>query len=422
MSGNRKLLLLLTVFLTGIAVYGTKVHAEEKASGKIYTVKQDGTGDFDTIQAGVDSVPTGSTLWIYEGVYNENVCIKDKTINLYGVNRDACILQSANDYYHSIPLTIGAGSVENLTLYGYTDKQLGDNWIFRPYCADEAYINSFYDDYARSIATEYEGYTVHIDQDYLAGKQLRFRNCLILSENNYCVGSGLRRDCSLLFERCEFRAYAKGGNVLLHDGANPDYYGECFVGFKDCTFYNYTGIYFFAVRSIKDENKINLSFQNNKVYTVGYTDNDTYPENRYSGGTLDTMQRLSTENRLMGSGFSAGAQISFFTPHETMQFMEALLACSPSSYIAPEVPEGILVLWASDALSTAPGSFPIWVENFDEQQREDGWCGSSCFYLTPDSSGNTLAQMNNSSQPPVMPESSPLQSARQPVYRPLRQR
>lgn len=421
MFGNRKFLL-LTVFWAGIIVSSLSVHAEKGNSQSVYTVKQDGTGDFRSIQEGVDTVPSGSTLWIYEGIYNENVCITDKTINLYGVDRDACILQSANDYYHSIPLTIGAGSVENLTLYGYTDKQLGDNWILRPYCADEAYINSFYDDYARSIATEYEGYTVHIDQDYLAGRQLSFRNCLILSENNYCVGCGLRKDCSLLFDHCEFRAYAKGGNVLLHDSANPDYYGECFVGFNDCAFYNYTGIYFFAVRSIEDNNRINLSFKNNTVHTVGYTDNDTYRENRYNGCTLDTIRLLSTEGRLIGSGFSAGTRISFYTAHETEQFVEELLACSPLSYIAPEVPEGILVLWASDMLSTTPGCFPIWVENFDKQQREDGWCGSSCFYLTPDSSGNTLTQMNGVTQPPLTSQSNLPQSVRQPVFHPSRQR
>ncbi|MDE6983521.1 MAG: hypothetical protein K2O99_03160, partial [Lachnospiraceae bacterium] len=58
----------------------------------IYEVKPDGTGDFVAIQEGVDSVASGDTLLIHPGVYEENVVIKDKIVNLLGVSSEYCIL------------------------------------------------------------------------------------------------------------------------------------------------------------------------------------------------------------------------------------------------------------------------------------------------------------------------------------------
>ena len=63
------------------------------ASQEKYTIKQDGTGDFASISEAVAAVPSNSTLIISEGVYNEQVMIKDKTIHLEGTDRENCILQ-----------------------------------------------------------------------------------------------------------------------------------------------------------------------------------------------------------------------------------------------------------------------------------------------------------------------------------------
>ena len=46
------------------------------------TVKQDGTGDFTTIQAAVDSAQNGDTVLVWPGVYVENILIYDKSITL----------------------------------------------------------------------------------------------------------------------------------------------------------------------------------------------------------------------------------------------------------------------------------------------------------------------------------------------------
>ena len=46
------------------------------------TVKQDGTGDFTTIQAAVDSAQNGDTVLVWPGTYVENILIYDKSITL----------------------------------------------------------------------------------------------------------------------------------------------------------------------------------------------------------------------------------------------------------------------------------------------------------------------------------------------------
>ena len=62
--------------------------SEATLEGNIYKVKQDASGDFETIQEGVSNVESGDTLLIYPGIYEENVEIIDKTVNLIGVSRD----------------------------------------------------------------------------------------------------------------------------------------------------------------------------------------------------------------------------------------------------------------------------------------------------------------------------------------------
>ena len=78
------------------------------ASQEKYTVKQDGTGDFASISE--------STLVIYEGIYNEQVNIVDKTVHLEGINRENCIIQYNGDNYFESPLSVAAGKINNLTI------------------------------------------------------------------------------------------------------------------------------------------------------------------------------------------------------------------------------------------------------------------------------------------------------------------
>lgn len=74
MVSFRKSFILFLASLAGVfLLHGTAVHAREVTDilaeaaqeGAIYEVIPDGTGDFVSIQEGVDSVASGDTLLIY---------------------------------------------------------------------------------------------------------------------------------------------------------------------------------------------------------------------------------------------------------------------------------------------------------------------------------------------------------------------
>ena len=89
-------------------------------------------------------------------------------------------------------------------------------------------------------AAGYNGYVVHIEQNYLQNRSLIFRNCEFLSDNSHCVGCGLRKGCNLVFDNCIFRSFVTGsGSMFLHDTPIDGDYGSCDVSIKDCQFYTH---------------------------------------------------------------------------------------------------------------------------------------------------------------------------------------
>lgn len=65
---------LLTIFLISFNILPAKATT--------ITVKQDGTGDFQTIQEGIYASFDGDTVLVYSGIYNENVLINNRDITL----------------------------------------------------------------------------------------------------------------------------------------------------------------------------------------------------------------------------------------------------------------------------------------------------------------------------------------------------
>lgn len=358
--------------------HGHKAHARQKR----FTVRQDSLGDFSSISEAVNAVPSGSTLIIYEGVYNEHIDIIGKTINLEGRSRDNCIIQYNGSNYFEPPLFTAAGRVSNLTLYSCADKN-GD-WIHQPPAVIDPDIP----------ASKYKEYSLHVEQDYLSGRELAFENCLFVSDKSHCVGMGLRKDCEVSFTNCEFRAYGSGGVIFVHDTPLTDYLGESSLRFTDCTMYNYNSIYFFYVHCFNMSNRVNLTFQNVTVHTIGYSNPSVYnADNAYIGRNIETLNKLDASELLIQNGYRLNDLVFCLDAEETRQYAAESSACVSSLEHKISLPEGITRLLNGELPSTPGNMFPICINNRDLQSG-DGWCGCANFFLTSDSHGNTFAEMN----------------------------
>ena len=131
-----------------------------------YIIAQDGTGDFQTIQEGVDNASDGDTLIVYPGIYTEAVQVMGKEVHIIGLNKDLCIIQYDAASYRKSPLTVGAGRIANLTIYGM------DSGVGQPVLTQEeiAAINAEIVGDSWERQKNYKGYAVHVDQNFLYGR------------------------------------------------------------------------------------------------------------------------------------------------------------------------------------------------------------------------------------------------------------
>ena len=214
--------------------------AKQKYTKGTYHVSKDGTKDFTSIATAVVLVPSGSTLIIHEGVYNESMDIQSKLINMRGVSKENCIIQYDTANYAHVPLNIAAGTYENLTIKGYHKAQK---------------------------TGAFSGYAIHIDCDSLTGQAVTFNNCNIISENAYCVGIGLRRGAKITFRGCTFVA-KKQGVMLFHDSQNPSLAGKASINIENCVLNN-SAESLIVTQCISDASVTNLTCKNNTVYGIG---------------------------------------------------------------------------------------------------------------------------------------------------------
>ena len=80
---------------------------------KTWTVDDDGSADFHTIQEAVNAANDGDTIFVRKGVYYENVVV-NKTVSLIGENRSNTIIDGSRIG------TVVKIAVDNVTLYGFT--------------------------------------------------------------------------------------------------------------------------------------------------------------------------------------------------------------------------------------------------------------------------------------------------------------
>ena len=379
---KRKMRYICAMLFMICCISGMRVNAQED---KIYYVRQDGTGDFTSIQDGVNQVEDGAVLIITPGVYNESVTVTDKTIRLIGTNREKCIIMASAENYHNIPLTIGAGMVSNLTIYG---RNLSGEYI-QPVSLNENTAYEWQD--------TFPGYAIHIDQDYSYGRELIIDNCKVISDSNQCIGIGCRGKSTIQISNSELIANGQGGCIYLHNNSNPELDGDAQFIMKNCRLTNYKCPYIMALHSMGKSNPLYLTFENVMASTVAYEDMTCY--NTWNENTwfdVRALQSYAVKQYLQENGYysaAAGQLLHTYSVAQRRQFSASLQNNSLLKERS-ELEEGITILQSDTIGSSSTACQVIDIANAEHDEQADGWCGLSGIYLTQESKNNTLIEMN----------------------------
>lgn len=374
-------------------------------SGEVYEVIPNGSGDFTTIQEGVNAVMSGDTLLIYPGVYEENVEIYNKTVNLLGTDKEQCILQYDSTKYNAVPLTMGAGNVSNMTIYGYRPEDMEEVSHAK---TSTMLFNNDSEETIEVWQSKFSGYAVHIDQDYSFGNDIRFENCRIVSNNNQCVGIGSRGDNDIVFEQCELYSNGTGGCIYFHNTPDITFAGETQFVLKDCELKNYKCPYVIAMHSFGIQNPVYLTFQNVKVSTVAYERKGVYSSsNMNTFLDVDVIKGLDFTSNLEGTGLYSSMDTQMVTRYDDKESFRYITHTRNQLNISDELPkltEGIsymkMIETAREYVEAEKKEevksrkrYTIDVYN-NSQIIGNGWCGLDNIYLTEESYGNTLIEMN----------------------------
>ncbi len=343
------------------------------SGSKLLVVSKDGkNGAYKTISEAVSEAADGDIIVIYPGEYNESLDIRDKDIILLGLDKDTCIIKYDTSVYSKPVLNGAAGLFCNLTFYGYRPKDsalLGDS-ASSFICPDN--LDEFF-----------SGYVIHIDDDYEFGHSIVFNNCNIISENNNCIGLGMRDHFSASFNNCYIRSVGIAGILYVHD---PDTF--LFAGtdmhllFKDNVWENYGYPYLIFTKSINCTNRIEVTFQNVTTYSYASAMNGTYIDgNAYNGADL----------RLVAAGLATTSTPVYVMDNAKYgECIKALRSGSasgfPGIYYITDVAE-------IDAALPPRIATPYYVHN-PYNIPGTGFAGSNTLHLTDDSFGNTLEEMN----------------------------
>lgn len=259
----------------------------------VYNVALDGTGDFTSLATAVALVPSGSTLIVHEGIYNEALDIQTKQINMKGVSKDTCIIQYDTSNYVHVPLNIASGTYDNLTIKGY---------------------------HKAKQTAPFAGYAIHIDCDSLTGQAVTFNNCNIISENAFCVGLGLRKGAKITFRGCNFVA-KKQGIMLFHDSQNPNLAGNATINIENCVMNN-SAEGLIVTQCLSPASSTTVTLKNNTV--IGNGDGFCLAYGSYGGSGNGW---LGSQNVTLSTK-SAGNNIVSFNYAEYIKYREEVAANS----------------------------------------------------------------------------------------------
>jgi len=190
------------------------------------TVAKDNSGDFNSIQQAVDSIPAGTpeTIYIKKGIYKERVEVRKNNVSFVGESRDDTIITES--YYARMIMPDGSkrGTFRSYTFFVYADNFTASNLTFEN-------AAGFGDEFGQAIAV------------YAEGDNITFRNCKILGHQDTLFTGplpmkekqpggftgptidGIRRVVHQLYEDC----YIAGEIDFI--------FGSATAYFKNCTLF-----------------------------------------------------------------------------------------------------------------------------------------------------------------------------------------
>ena len=202
------------------AMVSIQVFADERPFNADMVVAPDGSGDFTSIQAAIDAVPSNSdrrtVIYIKRGLYNtEKLIVPDnkQNITLLGESREETIIS-----YHMYDCPQGKCPVEDAALWtgenirtsatltirgaGFRAENMTIQNTAGPVGQAQALTISA--DRCTFVNCNITGYqdTIYLWQ---SGRRSYFENCLIVGRTDYIYGGGIG-----YFYRCEIRSWGGG--------------------------------------------------------------------------------------------------------------------------------------------------------------------------------------------------------------------
>ena len=232
MKNPMSMLLFLAVLLMGGNTF-----AQGNPYNADMVVAQDGTGDFTSLQAAIDAVPSNNdirtVIYIKRGTYNtEKLIVPGDKINLtlIGESREETVIS-----YHIYDCAQGKCPVEDAALWtgdnirtsatltvmadGFRAENLTIENTAGP--VGQAQAITVRADRVEFVNCNLTGYQ---DTIYLwdAGKRSYFENCLVIGRTDYIYGGGIS-----FFNNCEIRSWG-GGWITAPSTPADQFYGFVF--------------------------------------------------------------------------------------------------------------------------------------------------------------------------------------------------
>lgn len=190
------------------------------------TIAKDGTGNFTTIQAAIDSIPSNNSkrtvIFIKNGTYKEVVTIRKNNVHLLGESNTGTIITYDNYAGKKKPDGTTYGTSGSASFYLY-----GTNAILENLTIENSFDESINVNDKQAVAAYIRGDRQIIkncifigNQDTLyahSGRQY-YTNCKIIGDTDFIFGGA-----TAVFENCEIISTPKGGYVTAASTDIADY-------------------------------------------------------------------------------------------------------------------------------------------------------------------------------------------------------